>query len=172
MIDDARTVTVVDYDHTWPHRFAEERDELVGLLGSACSAIHHVGGTSVAGLAAKPVIDILIETEDLSLVDERAPALEGRGYIARGEYGIPGRRYFSRPAGDTTPKVHLHVFEEGHEKAVRHLRFRDHLRAHPVEARLYGALKRMLAERHPDDRDAYQDAKAPFIEALLDRISG
>lgn len=167
----SKSVRVTEYDSTWPRRFEKEHDELVRLLGSACSAIHHVGSSSVPALAAKPVIDILIETADLSLVDERTAAMERRGYIARGEYGIPGRRYFSRPAGDTTPKVHLHVFEEGHERAVLLLRFRDHLRAHPVEAQLYGALKTKLAERHPDDRDAYQEAKAPFIEALLDRIS-
>jgi GrpB-like predicted nucleotidyltransferase (UPF0157 family) len=102
----------------------------------------------------------------------RSTTSGARGYVAKGEHGIAGRRYFSRPADEATPKIHVHVFEEGHEKAVLHLRLRDHLRAHPADARAYGALKTRLAERHADDRRAYQDAKAPFIEALLSRIVG
>lgn len=167
----AGPVRVVPYDRDWPDRFAEERAHLTDLLGRASSAIHHVGSTSVPGLAAKPVIDILIETPDLSSIDDRTRDLTGRGYIAKGEHGISGRRYFSRPADETTPKVHLHVFEEGRDEALLHLRLRDHLRAHPAEARRYGAFKMKLAERYGEDRAAYQAAKAPFIEGLLQRIS-
>lgn len=164
--NDGPSVDVVGYDESWPHAFETARARLAEILGSACLRIHHVGSTSVPGLAAKPIIDILIETPDLSLIDEASPLLERMGYQARGEYGIPGRRYFSRPAGPG-PKVHTHVFEAGTPRAMSHLRFRDFLRTHAAEAAAYGALKRRLAQRHRKDRDAYQAGKADFIEELV-----
>lgn len=161
-----RTVEVVAYDPTWPSEFDRVRGELSAVLGPSAAAIHHIGSTSVPGLCAKPVIDVLVETPDLSMIDRASPSLERLGYEARGEYGIEGRRYFSRPPGPSL-KVHVHCFESGHVRGARHLRFRDWLRLHPVEAASYGDLKRRLADTYADDRDGYQDAKAGFIEELL-----
>jgi GrpB-like predicted nucleotidyltransferase (UPF0157 family) len=160
-----KDVRVVPYDPSWPHDFVRERESLEVVLDGAAKAFHHVGSTSVPGLASKPVIDILGEARDLALIDAGVDRLEALGYEARGEYGIDGRRYFSRAAGEG-PKVHLHFFAEGHPRTARHLLFRDYLREHPVVASEYGELKRRLASRHPRDRDAYQEAKAAFIETV------
>lgn len=160
-----KLVEVRAYDDQWPAAFGRERDELISVLGVAAAAIHHIGSTSVPGLHAKPVIDILVESPSLALIDSATPSLEGRGYEARGEYGVPGRRYFSKTPARAL-KVHLHVFESGNPRVARHLLLRDYLRVHPPEARRYGELKTRLAETHAGDRDAYQAAKADFINQL------
>jgi GrpB-like predicted nucleotidyltransferase (UPF0157 family)/8-oxo-dGTP pyrophosphatase MutT (NUDIX family) len=160
-----KRVIVVRYDSDWPHVFIQERDRLAEVLGPAASVIHHIGSTSVPDLCAKPVIDMLAESPDLALIDSLTPRMENLGYTAKGEYGIPGRRYFSR-SDVTGPKVHLHIFRSGDPQIGRHLRFRDYLRAHPVAAEKYGALKQTLATRHGDDADAYQAGKASFIAQI------
>ena len=160
-----RYVQVASYDDRWPGAFQLERDDLVTVLGPAATEIHHIGSTSVPGLCSKPVIDILVESADLDLIDAATPFLQQRGYQARGEYGVAGRRYFSRPP-DAGLKVHVHAFERGNERIARHLLLRNYLRTHPSDASRYGELKRALAEMHAEDRDAYQAGKADFIEQL------
>lgn len=159
-------VRVVPYDDRWPEIFRLEADRLELALGPGAVSIHHIGSTSVSGLCAKPVIDILIETSSLATIDHAVPELERREYVARGEYGIPSRRYFSRPATSSDSKVHLHAFRRGGPHVARHLQFRDYLRAHPAVAAQYCALKRRLAANHPEDVDAYQAGKADFIERV------
>lgn len=165
-----KAVQVADYDSTWPDDFNAVRGEIRSVLPAAVATIHHVGSTSVPGLASKPVIDVLVDVVDARVIEEATPSLQALGFEPRGEYGLPGRRYFSRPEG-AGPKVHLHAFPSGHEEIDRHLLFRDFLRAHPDEATRYGSLKRTLAESHARDRDAYQAAKANFIESLHDKAS-
>jgi GrpB-like predicted nucleotidyltransferase (UPF0157 family) len=165
-----RRVHVLPYDPAWRLEFQSVRSALRLVLGRAATAIHHIGSTSVPGLCAKPVIDVLVEVLDLGALDEAAPGLETIGYEARGEHGIPGRRYFSRPAGEG-PTVHVHAFPSGSEDVVRHLRFRDHLRSHPEDAAAYGLLKRELARRFSRDRNAYQARKAGFIGDVVARAA-
>lgn len=161
-----KPVSVVAYDDRWPTTFRQEADRLLGLLHPESVSIHHIGSTSVPGLCAKPVIDILIEAPELATVERATPALERRGYLAKGEYGIPGRRYFSRPATASALKVHVHAFRRGNPRAARHLVFRDYLRAHPSVAARYCALKQRLAAEHSEHGDAYQAGKADFIERV------
>jgi GrpB-like predicted nucleotidyltransferase (UPF0157 family)/ADP-ribose pyrophosphatase YjhB (NUDIX family) len=161
-------VRVVPYQEDWPRMFESEREALATLLGPAVERIHHIGSTSVPGLGAKPIIDILVESADLVRIDAATPLLEERGYDARGEYGIPGRRYFSRRGGPESD-VHLHAFECGSEHVERQLRFRDYLRSHPAEAARYDALKAKLAQAHPHDRRSYQLGKAAFIRKIEER---
>lgn len=159
---------IVPYDPSWPARFGAERASLLALFGEGAAEVHHIGSTSVPGLSAKPVLDILVEVPSLPWIDGLAASLESRGYDSRGEYGIPGRRYFSRPSG-VGPKVHLHAFVRGDPHVARHLLFRDFLRCHARFAAQYGDLKTALALEHAHDRDAYQRAKADFIEGMLDK---
>jgi GrpB-like predicted nucleotidyltransferase (UPF0157 family) len=158
-------VRVVPYDHRWPQLFAGERDQLAGVLGSGATAIHHIGSTSVPGLCAKPVIDVLVETPDLGTIDRLTPRVEALGYVAKGEYGIPRRRYFSRPEGKRL-KTHVHTYVSGDPQIGRHLRFRDYLRAHPDAAKGYCIVKQSLALKHKDDAEAYQSGKADFIAGI------
>lgn len=155
-------VEVEPYRPDWPERFTRERAVLEAALGEVLVAAHHMGSTSVPGLAAKPVIDILLEVSDLEALDRRAGAVEALGYKAMGEFGMDGRRFFHRGVAPRT--YHVHAYEVGNSELHRHLAFRDYLRAHDDVAAAYGALKLRLAARYPTDRVAYCDAKNPFIQ--------
>jgi len=130
--------------------------------------IEHVGSTSVPGLCAKAVIDILLGAQDLLQVEETSEALAKLGYRYRPEYEVefPDRRYFVRP-GDTGPRIHLHAVVAGSPFWLGHLAFRNALRSDAQLAHQYGEFKRRLAVVHADDRAAYTAAKAPFIEQVL-----
>lgn len=155
---------VLPYDPVWPEVYETECARVEAALGDIVLAIHHIGSTAVPGLAAKPIIDMLIELRTIELPQDRIAAMEQLGYEYRGEYGLPGRRYFSDGR-----RRHVHGWQAGRLEINQHLLFRDYLRLHPAEAARYAALKRDLAERCKDDHDAYQEAKAPFIEAALER---
>ncbi len=166
-----RRIEIVPYDPNWPAMYEEEALLLRRLFGDVLAAIHHIGSTSVPGLASKPIIDIMGEAVDISMVDgfnERMPAL---GYTPRGEYGIPGRRYF--PKGTPVHHTHhLHVFAAGSRIAREHLAFRDYLADHSETAGEYAALKESLAGMHRTDPEAYTDGKAAFISGVLSRALG
>jgi GrpB-like predicted nucleotidyltransferase (UPF0157 family) len=163
-------VVIVPYDRAWPVRFEAERERLRGLVGPAAARIEHVGSTAVPGLGAKPIIDILVGVHSLAELEARIPSLENAGfeYIAEHERVLPDRRFLAWP---TPPprEVHVHAVEIGTPFWVDHLCFRDRLRADPALAAAYGTLKRRLAAEHGSDREAYTEAKAPFI---LDVLAG
>lgn len=160
-------VEIAEYDPTWPSAFEAERGWLAAAWAAALGEIHHVGSTSVPGLAAKPKIDTLVLLDRVPLARPEIDAAIERGFEYRGEYGIAGREYFSRQAG---PAVHIHAFARDHAEAVAMLRFRDYLRAHPEAAAEYEALKRRLARRHATDSAAYTEAKTAFVRGV-DRLA-
>ena len=163
-----QSVRVVPYDPTWPQRFAEERDRLAALLGDNCIAIHPIGSTAIPGAAAKPILDLMPVVRDLAAVDALTPAFAALGYEALGELGIPGRRYFRKDGDERTHQ--LHVFQVGdHANIVRHLAFRDYLRAHPDDLAAYCALKRDLAQRYPRDIAAYCEGKERLARLIEQR---
>jgi GrpB-like predicted nucleotidyltransferase (UPF0157 family) len=158
-------IEVVDYDPAWPQWFEQERDRLRQVLGTQAVSIDHIGSTAVPGLAAKPVLDILVAAEPFPLPAAMIAAIEALGYEYRGENGIPGRQYFR-----TRPHArHLHVFAPGSEAAQQHLLFRDYLRTHPEAVRDYASLKRRLMTEHRLDREAYTDGKADLVRCILER---
>src|SRR5581483_9409001 len=108
-----RQVTVVPYDPRWPAAFERAAREVREALGESLLAIHHIGSTSIPGIHAKPIIDMLAVASDLSRVDQCAERMRGIGYEAMGEFGIGGRRYFRRdnPAGVRTEQVHAFAAE-------------------------------------------------------------
>jgi GrpB-like predicted nucleotidyltransferase (UPF0157 family) len=160
-----RNVRVVPYRVEWPALFSEEAERLRAVFGPELIALHHIGSTSVPGLPAKPIIDMLPEVRDIRAVDGLNEALAGLGYLARGEYGIPGRRYFTK-GGPTHRTHHMHCFEHDDPGFARHLAFRDYLIAHPEEAEAYGRLKLALAQQFPTDIVAYMDGKDAFIKEV------
>ncbi len=157
-------VRVLPYQAAWPVAFEAEALSLRALLGRCVHGLHHIGSTSVPGLAAKPIIDMLLEVPDLARLDAGSEALVAAGYEALGEYGLPGRRYFRKSDALGQRSHHLHAFTAGHHEVRRHLAFRDYLIAHAEVAAAYGALKQALAMAHPEDIDAYMDGKDPFIK--------
>jgi GrpB-like predicted nucleotidyltransferase (UPF0157 family) len=121
--DSGVIVRVVPYDSRWPARYEAEAKRICDAVDEVVVSIHHIGSTAVPGLSAKPIIDILLEVSDLVELDARSPKFESLGYEAKGEWGIPGRRYFRRDneLGDRTHQVH--VFDVSSLQADRHLHF-------------------------------------------------
>jgi len=153
-----------EYSPTWPAEFEREVSRLQGLLGAELVTIHHVGSTSVPGLAAKPIIDLMPLVHDITRIDQYNPIMIAAGYQVWGEYGLPGRRYFNKDAnGVRTHNVHVYAVD--HPEVTRHLAFRDYLRAHPVACVEYVAVKRLAYAQHPADINAYNDAKDGWIKA-------
>ena len=159
-------VNIVPYDPAWPRRFDEERRILAAVFAGSGARIEHVGSTAVPGLGAKPVIDVLMGVPNLVEVERRIPALEAAGYEYVQEYErqLPDRRYFRRPR--LGPRAcHVHCVVTGSDVWIRHLAFRDYLRAHPESAAAYDDFKRQLAMRV--SKEEYTEAKSPFIDQML-----
>lgn len=159
-------IIIEDYDPRWAQRFESLRSRIAQALGPLAATIEHVGSTAVPGLAAKPIIDLdvlLRSGADLPLVIGK---LELLGYQHQGDQGIPGREALQSPP-DEFPH-HLYVCMPDNPEFLRHLAFRNHLRAHPLDAAAYSRLKRDLAETLAD-RDAYTQAKSAFVEQILYR---
>jgi GrpB-like predicted nucleotidyltransferase (UPF0157 family) len=168
-------VVIAAYDERWPLVFEGVRSQLeaalAGLPEGLVLAIEHAGSTAVPGLAAKPILDVVIGVRDWDEARATVEPITALGWTYRGEYGIPRRHYFvlRPPTEAVAPHVeacHLHMLEAAGVEYGRMLRFRDYLRAHPETARDYAALKRVLAARHGADREAYTEAKTAFVRRI------
>jgi GrpB-like predicted nucleotidyltransferase (UPF0157 family) len=158
-------VHIVDYDPQWPATFEHLRDQLTDALGGLALQIEHVGSTAVAGLAAKPIIDIDVVIRSRGDLPAIIGKLRPLGYQPEGDLGVPDREAFTTPMG--APPHHLYVCPADSAALARHLAFRDFLRTHPTTARAYGQLKRSLARQFRTDRVGYTEAKTEFIEQVL-----
>lgn len=157
-------IRILDYDSDWPRRFELEANE---SLGSRALSVEHVGSTSVPGLAAKPIIDILLVVTNSAEESEYVQALETVGYQLRiREPAWHEHRMFKNPAMD----VNLHVFSVGSTEVERMLAFRDWLRSNASDRELYARSKRALAQRDWKYTQNYADAKTAVIEEIASRI--
>lgn len=159
-------ITLADYDPAWPEQYAAEAAKICGALGERALSVKHVGSTSVPGLPAKPLLDILLLVADSADEASYVPALEVAGYqlrIREPEW------YQHRLLKGVTPAVNMHVFSRGCDEAARMLLFRDWLRAHDDERDLYAATKRELAARTWKYTQNYADAKSEVVRAILTR---
>jgi GrpB-like predicted nucleotidyltransferase (UPF0157 family) len=161
-------ITVVSYDATWPLRFRTEYQLIQIALNDLDPRIEHIGSTSVTGLAAKPIIDMLVGVRSLKDFESRRDRLSvyGYEYIPEYERVLPDRRFFKRVVRGVRTH-HIHVVEFNGLYWKRYLKFRNALRGDASLATRYAALKRGLAVRFRLDRDAYTDGKTGFIEAVL-----
>ena len=124
------SIKLIDYDPKWPILYEEEKASILGVVGDFIVDIQHIGSTAVPGLAAKPIIDIMMAIRRLALVENCIQPLQTIGYAYLGEYGIPGRHYFRKPPGDLEARTHhLHLVEKEGDFWERHILFRDFLRA-------------------------------------------
>ena len=158
-----RTIVIVDYDPEWPRRFESEAERVRRALGVTTRRIEHFGSTSVPGLAAKPIIDVLVGVEDPDDESALRPRLEAAGYELRVRES--GHLMFRTPARD----VHVHVWRDSDPEVERCLRFRDRLRSSPEDRAAYEQLKRGLAAREWSYMDEYADAKSELIAVILER---
>jgi GrpB-like predicted nucleotidyltransferase (UPF0157 family) len=150
-------IEVVPYNYLWSVWFEAERSAIRDALGDVLMNVHHIGSTAVEGLAAKPVIDIILEVQSLEALDESTIKMECLGYEALGEFGIAGRRYFRKGGSDRTHQVHS--FRIGDDNIFRHLAFRFS----PDVRLAYEALKRKLALDCDNDIEIYCDGKDAFV---------
>jgi GrpB-like predicted nucleotidyltransferase (UPF0157 family) len=160
-----RKVEIKDYDRAWIRRFLDEKEILEKILPTN-AIIHHIGSTSVEGLAAKPIIDILVEVLSLTDIDSKKQEFSENGYVSKGENGITNRRFFYKLDESGNRLTHVHIFPTGSDNVIRHIAFRDYLRNHSQEAAEYSKIKQELAEKHPMDIEAYIDGKDSFVKEL------
>ena len=159
-------VVLVDYDPAWPVLFAREKDRVRSALGPKALSIEHVGSTSVPGIPAKPIIDVLLVVERSADEKSYLPALESAGYVLGiREPDWHEHRMFKGP--DTN--LNLHVFSKGDEEIERMLLFRDWLRENPADRDYYLRTKRELAAKDWKYVQNYADAKSKVVESIIAR---
>ncbi len=151
-------------------QFEVEAERLTAVFQPNLVAIHHIGSTAVPGIKAKPIIDIMVIVEDINQVNDCNEAMSQLGYIAKGENGINGRRYF-RKGSDVHHTHHIHTYQDGHPDIARHLNFRDYLIAHPDVAQAYSRLKEELARKYESDPPLYTDNKTDFIRQVEEKAA-
>jgi GrpB-like predicted nucleotidyltransferase (UPF0157 family) len=161
-----RQVEVVPHNPQWRSIFDTESQYIANALGENAIAIHHIGSTSIETIYAKPIIDFLVEVQDIHRVDDRNLAMESIGYEVMGEFGIEDRRFFRKDNQQGIRTHHIHTFEIGSSQINRHLAFRDYLISHPEAAQAYSNLKQKLAIEYPNDIAGYQAGKAEFIKDI------
>ena len=159
-------VYLADYDPDWPVLYEREAARVRELLGDRVRLLEHVGSTSVPGLPAKPIIDMLLAVADSADEPAYVPSMEAGGYAVRiREPGWHEHRVFKGPDTD----INLHTFSEGSSEIDRMLAFRDRLRTHDEERERYLATKRELAARHWVYIQDYADAKSEVVEGIIER---
>ena len=162
----AGPINLVPYDPRWPDRFRYEAERICAALGEHASRVEHVGSTSVPGLTAKSIIDIVLVVADSAKETEYVAALETRGYqLQIREPGWHEHRMLKGAEGD----VNLHVFSLGCVEVDRMVTFRDWLRANEDDRELYACTKRRLAQQHWKHTQNYADAKTDVIHQILSR---
>ncbi len=164
-------IEIVNYNPDWANMFERESASIRTVLRKDMVAeIQHIGSTAVPGLAAKPVVDIMVGLHRLSDGQRTVKPLEGLGYVYWRDNPDFEKLFFVKgmpPYGEKRTH-HVHVVEVNGNFWQR-LFFRDYLRMHPLEARRYETLKRALAERFRDDREAYTQGKSDFIREVMER---
>ncbi len=172
---------VVPYDPNWPVLFEEERRRILGAVGHIVAGVHHVGSTSIPGMAAKPILDIAVLLHEFEDGERCIEPLEKIGYVHKGlDDEIPGDRHFvkghppreSCSDGEVIRTHVLHMYTLDSPIRRNHFAFRDYLIAHPEVAAEYARLKLILADKHPKDRESYRAGKDSFIEGVLAKAAG
>ena len=159
-------VRLSEYDENWVQMFNDEALFLRGIFGDEIIKFEHFGSTSVPGMKAKPVIDMMCLVKDINKIDVFNEQMRLFGYDVAGEWGIQGRRLFRKGGENRTH--HIHVYQYDNNQIQRHLVLRDYLRTHPDEVEQYTYLKEELVQRY-DDTAFYSKAKKPFVKELEQR---
>lgn len=159
-------VELEEYNSNWKKEYEKEEKLLKNVLGSRIIEIHHIGSTSIEGLSAKPIIDILIVINSLEDIKEIEELLKPYGYENRGEQGVPDRRFFAKGSEDA--RSHYLHFVEPHSKTYyNQVYFKKYLIEHPEYIKKYCDLKQKLAEKYKDERPKYTAGKNEFITMVV-----
>lgn len=159
-----RKIEVCAYQREWNDLFEREATNIQKILKGELLETHHIGSTSVNGMKAKPVIDIMVTVQNIDQIEKYNPSMAIIGYQSKGENGLAGRRYFEKGGDQRTH--HVHIYQAGNPEVVRHIAFRDYLRSHPEVAKQYSDVKQDLANRFPYDAESYINGKAPLVSEI------
>ncbi|MBU9713556.1 GrpB family protein [Evansella tamaricis] len=156
-------IRLTDYSEIWFQMFETEAEFLKAIFGEEIIKCEHFGSTSVRGMKAKPVIDMMCIVKNIKKVDIFNNQMESLGYDVAGDWGIPGRRLFRK--GGLNRTHHIHFYQFDNPEIERHLIFRDYLRSHPTEVDNYSRFKEDLAQRYDTTRE-YSPAKKKFVSEM------
>ncbi|MEE1107713.1 MAG: GrpB family protein [Macrococcus canis] len=159
-------VRLSDYYPKWRDSFENECLLISDIIPEEIVRFEHFGCTSVPGMKAKPVIDMMVLVKDINQIDSYNSKFLKERYDVAGEWGIPGRRLLRKGGDDRTH--HIHIYQEGHPEIYRHLAVRDYLLEHPEEVKAYSDLKTKLAQSY-DETLEYRNAKRDYVVALEKR---
>jgi len=161
------TVTLSPHREEWHEIFANERNRILGAIGDLTLSVEHIGSTSIRGIAAKPILDVMVGTPEFVTELPFVADLEALGYEYKGANGVPERHFF----GKGTPRIiHLNIVRFGGQFWISHIAFRDYLKQDREAAREYEQLKLGLAERFENDRESYTNGKLAFVERILAEV--
>lgn len=163
-----RPIVIVRYDPDWPRIYEEESKLIRGATGGIILSLEHIGSTSVPGLWAKPIIDVIAGVSGLESADRCRAILYDLGYVDVSPGDQPDWFYCLGKAPHS-PGFHLHLVKEGSSFQMRHILFRDWLRTHPTDAESYEDLKVSLSEKYRGDRVAYTDSKTEYINGIVEK---
>jgi GrpB-like predicted nucleotidyltransferase (UPF0157 family) len=160
-------VELVPHSPKWAEMAAAESARLKVALGDTLLTVHHIGSTSIPGIMAKPIVDLIPVVSDLMSLDAKVNALRTLGYRWHGEFGLTGRRYCTWTDPKTGRRIfQLHCYAQGAAEMPRHLAFRDYLLAHPAIAKAYETEKLRAASIRSDDTQAYNEQKNAWIQRV------
>ncbi len=161
-------VDLVPHSPDWAAAAELEMQRIAVALPGIVLKTHHIGSTSIPGICAKPILDLMPVVRSLSSLDAAQVRITALGYCWWGEYGISGRRYCNFDDPTTGQRfVQLHCFQFDNPEIIKHLAFRNYLRAHPNIVREYELEKLRCRALHPNNSHAYSDAKGPWIQNVL-----
>lgn len=158
-----KKLTIEPFQENWHNTFEIEKTKLLNVFTNLDIDFYHIGSTAIPDCRAKPIIDILGVTADITKIDSYSETISELGYEAMGEFGIKQRRYFRRKNDNP---VHLHIFEDPDPEAERHLRFVTHLKVHPELVKEYSEIKQLLVSMFPGDIDRYCLGKDKFVKKI------
>ena len=165
-----RTMDVVEHDLNWVRLFEIEKVLLTNVFGNNVVKIEHFGSTSIPGLAAKPIIDILVFVHSIEQVEQCNDLMQSYGYKAKGEHGMVGRRFFNKYGDDGVNKTHhVHIYEEGANPFIGEaLLFRDFLRINAETCKKYERVKKELSQKYYHQPKEYTDGKTDCVMEILE----
>lgn len=163
-----RKYVIVPYNPEWPKMFQRIRNTLVPVFGNIAERIEHIGSTAIPGMVGKPTVDVLVIVKHIFEVDALNLKMADLGYLALGEYVVPGGRLFALEK-NSERQANIHCFAADHPKTKQLLSWREYLLTHPEEAHAYAQLKQNLYTRYPTDYGAYRKEKDAYMTELNKR---
>lgn len=163
------TYTIEPYSPEWVKKFESIKAMLEGVFGDQALAIEHVGSTSVPGMKAKPIIDVLVVVKDVRPLNREEMLMQSKGYLVEENYVAPNTLLFRLVNENGSKLENIHVCENGAPMQKQFLAMRNYLRAFPEEAKRYAQLKDELVNKFPNDYESYRAAKDPFLKVLEEK---